>query len=57
MMVARVNMLSTTARRTVYNRTKWLDEQCRRIAVDEVDIRVRRTLSPERCRKLRAKFM
>lgn len=57
MTVARVNMLSATARRTVYNRTEWLDEQCRRIAADAVEIRVRHALAAERFRALRVKYL
>lgn len=57
MTVARVNMLSATARRTVFNRTEWLDEQCRRIAADAVEIRVRHALAAERFRALRVKYL
>lgn len=57
MTAARINKMSATARRTVYNRTEWLDEQCRRIAADAVEIRIRHALAAERFRALRVKYL
>ena len=57
MMAAQVNMLSARARATVRNRTEWVDEQCRRIAADAVEIRVRHALAAERFRAAKARLL
>lgn len=57
MIAARENQLTPRARATVRNRTVWLDKQCRRIASDTAEIRIRHMRAAERCRALRVKYL